>query len=69
MSKILVYIQLILLSQDGWASSVNKISLPNLLILFLSLKLNMLQKNKVNALKNHKTVLKAKSLKDLDLLT
>ena len=49
------------LNQDGRANSVNKISLPNLPILFPSLKLNMLQKNKVNVLKNHKTVLKAKS--------
>ena len=30
------------LNQDGRARSVNKISLPNLPILFLSLKLNML---------------------------
>ena len=36
---------------------------------FLSLKLNMLWKNKVNVLKNHKTVLKVKLVKDLDLLT
>ena len=32
----------ICLNQDGRASSVNKISLPNLPILFLSLKINML---------------------------
>ena len=30
------------LNQDGRASSVNKISLPNLSVLFLSLKLDML---------------------------
>ena len=42
------------------AKSVNFVS---------KLKLNMLLKNKVNALKNHKTVSKAKLLKDLDLLT
>ena len=57
----------ICLNQDGRASFVNKISVPNLPILFLSLKLNMLQKNKVNALKNHKTVLKAKLLKEFRL--
>ena len=34
--------QRICLNQDGRASSVNKISLPNLPILFLSLKLNIL---------------------------
>ena len=61
-------LQRICLNQDGRTTSVNKISLPNLPILFPSLKLNMLQKNKVNALKNHKTVLKAKLLKDLDLM-
>ena len=48
---------------------MDKVSLPNLPILFLSLKLKMLLKNKVNALKNHKNVLKAKLLKDLYLLT
>ena len=31
--------------------------------------LNIPKKNKVNVLKNHKTVLKAKLVKDLDLLT
>ena len=51
--------------QDGRASSVNKISLPNL----PSLKPNMLSKNKVNVLKKHKIVLKAGLVKDLDLLT
>ena len=42
----------ICLNQDERASSLNKISLPNLSVLFLSLKLNMLWKNKVNVLKN-----------------
>ena len=35
-------LQKICLNQDGRANSVNKINLPNLPILFLSLKLNML---------------------------
>ena len=62
-------LQRICLNQDGTANSVNKISLPNLSLLFLSLKLNMLQKHKVNVSKNHKTILKAKLVKNLDLLT
>ena len=35
-------LQRICLNQDGTASSVDKISLPNVPILFLGLKLNML---------------------------
>ena len=56
-------------NQNGRANSVNKLSLPNMSMLFLSLNLNMLLRNKVNALNNQNTVLKARMLKDLDLLT
>ena len=57
------------LNQDGRVSLVNNMSLPSLPILFLRLKSNMPQNNKVSVLKNHKTVLKAKLVTDLDLLT
>ena len=51
------------LNQDGRAISINEISLTKLgKFLFLSLKLNIQQKD-------HKTVLKEKLLKELDLLT
>ena len=53
----------ICLNQDGRTSSVNKIGLPNLPILFLSLKVNMLQKNKVSALKNHKIIINLYEIK------
>ena len=59
----------ICLNQDERTSSVHKTSLPNLPVLFLSLKINMLLKNNVNVLKNHKTVFKANFVKYLDLLT
>ena len=58
------------MSQSRWKDQFCKQNnLTNLPILFLSLKLNMLQKNKVSILKDHRTVLKAKLLKDLDLFT
>ena len=58
------------MSQSRWNGQFCKQNkLPNLPILFLSLELNILKKNKVNVLKNHKTVLKAKLVKDFDLLT
>ena len=56
------------MSQSKWKDQFCKqIKLAKSANLFLSLKLNMLQKNKVNTLKNHKIVLKANLLKDLDI--
>ena len=59
-------LQRICLNQDGRACKQNKLAKS---VNFVKFKVNMLQKNKVNVFKNHKTVLKAKLVKDLDLLT
>ena len=59
----------ICLNQDGRASSVNKISLSNLPILFLKFKAKHATEEQSQCLEESKTIFKPKLVKDLDLLT